>query len=80
MIPESADIIGLGMIAIPAMLGTVAVVHLAVADRIGQLLQHILRGVDRIIQVVAVHIPHIDMDLPFQLPADLRPIPLNDMR
>src|SRR5262245_55512065 len=67
------------MIAVPAVLGAVAVIHLARVKRIGRALQKLLDQVDRVIQIVVIHVATVDVYLAFELRAERLPITLEDV-
>src|SRR5215813_3851860 len=71
--------IGQVMIAVPAMLGAVAVIHLAPVKRICRALQELLDQVHRVVQIVVVHVAAVDMYLAFEFRAERLPIALEDM-
>lgn len=49
--------IGQGRVAVPAMLGAVAILHLAAIGRVLELLENVLRVIDRMVQVIGVREP-----------------------
>src|SRR5215468_7917852 len=64
------------MIAVPAMLGAVAVIHLAPVKWVGRPLQKFLDQIDRVVQIVIVHVAAVDVNLAFQLRTESLPIAL----
>lgn len=49
--------IGQGRVAVPAILGAVAILHLAAIGRVLELLENALRAIDRMVQVIGVREP-----------------------
>src|SRR6266545_765884 len=71
--------IGQVMIAVPAMFGAVAVIDLAPVKRIGRALQKLLNQVDRVVQIVVVHVAAVDVYLAFEFRAERLPIALENV-
>src|SRR5262245_34949404 len=67
--------VGPGVVPVPAVLGAVAVVHEPAVERVLRGLQEVLHEVDRVVQVVVVHVPAVEVDLPLELPPEA-PAPL----
>src|SRR6185312_2430280 len=78
VVAQAGHRVWIGMVAVPAMLGTVAVVHLALVGRLG-VLQEILHQVNGIVQIVVVHVADIDVDLALQARRQLLPVALQDV-
>src|SRR5215813_14049253 len=71
--------IGQAMIAVPAMLSAVAVINLATVKRICRALQKLLDQVDRVVQIVVVHVAAVDVYLAFEFRSERLPIALEDV-
>ncbi len=80
VIAQAADCVGLFGIAVPAMLGPIAVEHLSAVGRVGRLLEEVFHQVDGVIEVIIVHIADVDVDLAFEVLADLGPVALERWR
>src|SRR5262249_33386797 len=79
VVPQSRKVIGQVMIAIPAVLGAIAVIYLACIERIGCALQKLLDKIDCIVQIIVIHVAAIDVYLAFELRAERLPIAFEDM-
>src|SRR5262247_543459 len=71
--------IGQVMVAVPAMFGAVAVIHLAPVKRSCRALQKLLDQVDRVVQIVVVHVAAVDVYLAFEFRARSLPIALENV-
>jgi hypothetical protein len=79
VIVQTAQIIGQFMVAIPAMLGAGSIVDFAVAGRLIQFFEHFFRAVNGVVQEIAVHFAHVNVDLALQLGAQPGPVPVDDV-
>ena len=79
MVTESRDGVGLGMIAVPAVLGPVPVIHFSAVIRICRAFQKFFSQIDRIVQVIIIHVSAVDMDLSQKSGTQSIPIPLQDV-
>jgi hypothetical protein len=69
------------MIAVPAVLGAIAVIHFPAVGRPCQTLEDVLCQVDGVVQVVRIHVADIDVKLTFELPSEAAgPVPMQDVR
>ena len=78
VIAQPADCVGLFGVAVPAVLGPIAVEYLAAIGWVGGFLQKVFHQVDGIIEVKIVHVADVDVDLALEVFADLGPIALED--
>ena len=67
------------MIAVPAMLGTIAVVHLSFVGRIVQVVEQLLGEVDGVIEVIAVGAADVEVNLAAQFGAEFTPVAAQDL-
>src|SRR5262245_22156835 len=79
VVPQPRKMIGKVMIAVPAVLGAVAVIHFAGVKRSGCALQKLLDQVDRVVQIVVIHIAAVDVNLAFELRTERLPITFEDV-
>src|SRR5262245_43848433 len=68
------------MVAVPAMLGPVAIVHVARVVGIRRASQEIFSQIHGVAQVIIVHVADIDEQLSLQLGSQRRPISAQDVR
>jgi hypothetical protein len=79
MVAESRDGIGLSVVSVPAVFSPVTVVHFTAVIRICRAFQEFLCQVNRIVQVIVVHISAIDVNLAQELRSKSLPIPFQDV-
>lgn len=78
VVAQTGNGIGIGMVAIPAMFRPVAVIDFTLIRRL-RLFEEILREIDRIVQVVIIHVADIDMDLALKFGAERFPVAFHDV-
>ena len=61
VIAQAGNPIGVIVIAVPAVLGTIPIVHDPAIERIGGTFQKRLGEINRIVQVVVIHVSNINM-------------------
>jgi hypothetical protein len=71
--------VGPCLIAVPAVFGTVSVIHFAGVIGIRGIFKKLLHQVDGIVEVIIVHVPAIDMDLSFQFGTQCFPVAFEDI-
>ena len=74
VIVQPRQSIGQRGIAVPAMLGTISILHLAAIWRIGRGLQKILHAIDGVVQEVGVGAADVDVDLARELRTQRCPV------
>ena len=67
------------MISIPAMLGTITIIHLATVVGITGALQKLFGEIDGVVKIVVIHQAGINVQLPFEFGAQRGPIPFEDV-
>ena len=78
VVVQAREIVGQRGVAVPAVLGAVAVFHFAFVGRVAGL-QKILQQVDGVVQKIVVGAADVDVELALQLRAQRRPVALEDV-
>ena len=79
MVAEARQVIRQSVVAVPAVLGPVAVINLAVVVGVFGVFQEFFHQVDRIVQVIVVHVANIDVNFALELGAESFPVALQDV-